>query len=138
MNSNKPSFPVFHYLQRLAQTHVYWVSDAIQSFHLLSSSSLPALNLSHHQGLPMSWHFTSRGQRIGAAALTSVFSMIIQGWFLLGLTDLISLKSNRFSKVFSSTTIWTHQLIVCCSAFFMIQLSHLYMTAGWILLNFDF
>ena len=33
------------------QTHVHWVSDAIQSSHPLSSPSPPALNLSQHQGL---------------------------------------------------------------------------------------
>ena len=33
------------------QTHVHWVSDAIQPSHLLLSPSPPALNLSQHQGL---------------------------------------------------------------------------------------
>ena len=33
------------------QTHVHWVSDAIQPSHPLSSPSLSALNLSQHQGL---------------------------------------------------------------------------------------
>ena len=33
------------------QTHVHWVSDAIQPSHPLSSPSPPALNLSQHQGL---------------------------------------------------------------------------------------
>ena len=32
------------------------------------------------------------------------------GWFPLGLTGLISLKSRGFSRVFSSTPIWKHQL----------------------------
>ena len=35
----------------LAQTHVHWVRDAIQSSCSLSSPSPPALNLSQHQGL---------------------------------------------------------------------------------------
>ena len=34
-----------------AQTHVHWVSDAIQPSHSLLSPSLPAFNLSQHQGL---------------------------------------------------------------------------------------
>ena len=34
-----------------AQTHVRWVSEAIQSSYPLSPSSLPALNLSQHHGL---------------------------------------------------------------------------------------
>ena len=43
--------PVLHYLPELAQTHVHWVSDAIQPSHPLSSPSPPAFSLSQHQGL---------------------------------------------------------------------------------------
>ena len=46
-----PGFPVHHYLLEFAQTHVHWVSEAIQRFHPLSLPSPPALNLSQHQGL---------------------------------------------------------------------------------------
>ena len=40
-----------------------------------------------------------------------VFSskLLIQGWFPLGLTGLISLQSKEFLRVFSRTTIWKHQ-----------------------------
>ena len=57
--------------------------------------------------LPMSQLFTSGSQSIGASA--SVLPVNIQGWFSLGLTDLISLLSKGLSSVFSSTTIWKHQ-----------------------------
>ena len=40
-----------HQLPEFTQTHVHWVSDAIEPFHPLSSPSPPALNLSQHQGL---------------------------------------------------------------------------------------
>ena len=50
-HASMPGFPVFHHLLELAQTHVHWVRDAIQSSHPLSSPSPPALNLSQHQGL---------------------------------------------------------------------------------------
>ena len=43
--------PVHHQLLELAQTHVHWIGDAIQPSHPLSSPSLPAFNLSQHQGL---------------------------------------------------------------------------------------
>ena len=46
-----PGFPVHHQLPELAQTHVHWVSDAIQPPHLLSSTTPPAFNVSQHQGL---------------------------------------------------------------------------------------
>ena len=40
-----------YHLPEFAQTHVHWVSDAIQPSHPLSSPSLPTFNLSQHQGL---------------------------------------------------------------------------------------
>ena len=50
MDCSTPGFPV-HQLLELTQTHVHWVSDAIQPSHPLSSPSPPAFNLSQHQGL---------------------------------------------------------------------------------------
>ena len=51
VDCNTPCFPVLHYLLEFAQTHVHWVSDAIQPSHPLSPSSPPAFDLSQHQGL---------------------------------------------------------------------------------------
>ena len=51
MNRSTPGLPVHHQLPEFTQTHVHWVSDAIQSSHPLSSPSPPALSLSQHQGL---------------------------------------------------------------------------------------
>ena len=99
-------FRVLHYLLKFAQIHVHWVGDdnhsssaALFSFYF---QSCPASRY-----LPMSWLFTSGGQSIGTS--TSVLPMNIQGWFPLGLIDLISLLSKRLSRVFSSTTILEHQ-----------------------------
>ena len=55
----------------------------------------------------MSQLFASGGQSIGAPA--SALLMKIQDWFPLGLTDLISLQSKGFSRVFSNTTAQKHQ-----------------------------
>ena len=44
-------FPLLHYLPKFAQTHVHWISDAIQPSHPLSPLSPPVFNLSQHQGL---------------------------------------------------------------------------------------
>ena len=49
MDCSTPGFPVHHQLPELAQTHVHRVGDAIQPSRPLSSLSLPAFNLSHHQ-----------------------------------------------------------------------------------------
>ena len=51
MNCNTPGFPVLHCLPEFAQTHVHWVSDAIQLSHPLSPPSPLILNLFQHQGL---------------------------------------------------------------------------------------
>ena len=71
--------------------------------------------------------FSSGGQSIGASALASILPMNIQSWFPLGLTGLISLQSKRLSRVFSSTT-FQKPSILPHSAFFLVQLSHLYVT----------
>ena len=51
MNRSTPGLPVHHQLQESTQTHVHWVSDAIQPSHPLLSPSLSAFNLSPNQGL---------------------------------------------------------------------------------------
>ena len=110
MDCSMPGFPVLHHLPELAQTHVHWVSDAIQTFHPLSSPSPPAINLPQHQSLFLKIHlFTSGGQSIGASASASVLPMNIWGWFLLGLTGWISLKSKWLLIVLSNTTVQKHQ-----------------------------
>ena len=79
----------------------------------ISSSVVPFF--SHLQSFPalwsfpMSWFFASGGQSIGASASASALPMNIQGWFPLGLTGLISLKSKGLSRVFSNTTVQKHQ-----------------------------
>ena len=47
MGCSSPGLPVYHQLVEFTQTHVHWVSDAIQPFHPPSSPSLPAFNLSN-------------------------------------------------------------------------------------------
>ena len=51
MDCSTPGFLVHYQLPELSQTHVHQVSDAIQPSHPLLSPSLPASNLSQHQGL---------------------------------------------------------------------------------------
>ena len=51
MDCSMPGLHVHHQHPELAQTHVHWVGDAFQPFNPLLSPSLPALNLSQHQGL---------------------------------------------------------------------------------------
>ena len=103
MDCSTPGFPVHHHLSEFAQTHVHWVSDAIQSSYpllplLLLPSVFPSIRL-----LP------SHGQSFGASASASVLPKNIQGWFPSGLTRLSSLLSKGLSRIFSSTTVWKGQ-----------------------------
>ena len=122
MDCSMSGFPILHYFLEFAQTHVHWLSDAISSsvapFSCLQS--FPASG-----SFPVSWLFTLGGQSIGASDSASVCSVNIQGRFPLGLTGMVSLLSKGLSRVFSSTTVWMH---LQHSTFFMVQLSHPYMT----------
>ena len=51
MDFHMPGFPIHHQFSELAQIHVHWVSDTIQTARPLSSHFPPAFNLSQHQGL---------------------------------------------------------------------------------------
>ena len=51
MNRSRPGLPVHHQLPEFTETHLHWVSDAIQPSHPLSSPSPPAPNPSQHQSL---------------------------------------------------------------------------------------
>ena len=116
MNCSTPGLHVHHQLLEFTQTHVHWVSDAIQPSHPLSSPSSPTFSLSQHQGLFKWINYASAGQSIGVSASTSVLPMNIQDWFPLGWTGWISLQSKGPSRVFSNTTVQKHQ-------FFSAQLS---------------
>ena len=76
----------------------------------------------------MSQLFASGDQSIGASTSTSVLPVNIQSSFPIGLAGLISLWSKGLLRVFSSTTVQKH--VIWLSAFFMVQLSHAYMTTG--------
>jgi len=101
----QPGFPVLYYLPELAQTHVHWVSDAIQPSHPLSSPSPPIFNLSQHQGL-FQW-VGSSNQVAKVSASASVLPKNTQDWSLEW-TGWISLQPKGLSRVFSNTTVQKH------------------------------
>ena len=115
MNCSMPGLPVHRQLLQFAQTHVHWVSDAIQPSYPLSSPS-PPQSFPASGSFQMSQFFTSGGQNIGVSASVSVFPMNTQDWFPSGWTGWISLQSRGLSRVFSNTTVQKHQ-------FFCTQLS---------------
>ena len=129
MDCSMPGSPVLHYLPEFAQIHVHWVSDAICYvilcyFLLLLPSVFPSIKV-----FLMSQLFPSGGWSIGASALASVLSVNIQDWFSFGVDwfDLLAVQGTLKSLI------QHHSLKVSIlrhSAFFMVQLSHPYMTTG--------
>ena len=106
--------------------HIHWAGDAIQPSHPLLPPS-PALSLFQYQGLfQCVGSLYQGGQSIGASA--SVLPMNIQGWFLLGLTGLISLLSKGLSSLLQHQNLKAS--IIRHSAFLMVQFSHPYVTIG--------
>ena len=73
----------------------------------------------------MSQFFAQGGQSIGVSTSASVLP--IQDRFPLGLIGLISFQSKELSRVLSNTTVQKHQFFGA-QLFFILQLSHSYMT----------
>ena len=107
----------------------------IQWWHPTISFSV--IRYSYHlQSSPATGHFLmsefiSVGQSIGVLDSASVLPKNIQDWFLLGWTSWISLQSKELSRVLSNTS--SKASILQCSGFFLVQLSHPYMTTGKII-----
>ena len=110
MDYSTPGFPVLHHLLELAQTHVHWISDAIQPSHPLSYPSLPTFNLSQHQCLFQGVSSSHQVAKVLEFQLQhQSFQVNIQDWSPLGWTVCISLQSKGLSRVFSNTTVQNHQ-----------------------------
>ena len=120
-----PGFPACHQFLELAQTQIHPVGDSIQPSHPLSSPSPPAFNLSQHQGLyPMSQFFTSGGQSIGISTSVEYSGLV---FFRMDWLDLLSVQGTLKSLLQHHSS---KASVLWCSAFFMVQLPHLYTTPG--------
>ena len=134
MDCGMPGFPVHHQLLDYYSNSCpssWWCHPTISSSVVPFSSHLQSFPASG--SFPMSQVFASGGQSIGVSA--SVLPMNIQDWFPLRLTGWISLQSKGLSRIFSDTTVQKHQhffivQLSLCSTFFIVQLSHPYMTTG--------
>ena len=107
MDCSIQCFPVLHFLPEFPQTHIHWVSDAIQPSHPLSPTSPSALSLSHIRVFSKESALGIRWPKFWSFSFRSVLSVNIQGWFPLGLTGVI-LLSRELSRVFSSITVQRH------------------------------
>ena len=112
---------------RVCSTHVHWVSGTIQPSHPLSPPSPPAFNLSQHQCL-FKWvnslHQVAKyWSFIFSISPSNEYSGLIS--FRIDWFDLLAVQGTLKSLLqhhSSETSVLWH------SAFFRVQLSHLYMT----------
>ena len=129
MNRSTPGLPIHHHLPEFTQTHVYRVSDAIQPFHPLSSPSPPAPNPSQHQGLfqwVTSWKVAWGGQSIGVSTSASNEHPGLVS-FRMDWLDLLAVQGTLKSLLQHNSS---KASILWSSEFFMVLLSHSYMTTG--------
>ena len=103
-----------------------WSHPTISSSDIHFSFCLQSF--SESESFAMSPFFASGGQSIGVSAAASVLPVNIQDWFPLGLTGWISLQSKGLSRVLQHHS--SKASVLRCSAFFIVQLSHQYMTTG--------
>ena len=129
VDCSTPGFPVHHQPLEPTQTHVHWVCEAIQFSSPLLSPSPPAFNLSQHQGL-FQWVSSSH-------QVAKILEFQLQHQSFQWTLRLISFRMNWLDlhavqgtlKSLFQYNSWKAS-ILRCSAFFIVQLSHLYMTTG--------
>ena len=129
MDCSRPGSPVPHYLPKFIQTHGHRVGDAIQPSHPLLLPCPPAFNLSQHQGLfqrVSSSHQVAKYWSFSfSIGPSNEYSGLIS--FRMDWLDLIAVQGTLKSLLQHHS--WK-ALVLWCSAFFLVQLSHMYMTAG--------
>ena len=103
------------------------IGSVIPSNHLILCRPCPQ-SFPASGPFQMSQLFASGGQRIEVSASTSVLLMNTQDWAPLGWTGWISVQSKGLSSLHQHHSSKTS--ILRCSAFFIVQLSHPYMTTG--------
>ena len=124
MDCSTPGVPVHHQLLELAQTHVHQIRDSILCRPLLLPSIFPSIRvfskeLALHIRWTKYWSFSFNMSPFND--YSGLISFRIDWLDLLAVQGTLeSLLQHHSSKV----------SIFQCSAFFMVQLSHLYMTTG--------
>ena len=101
-----------------------WYHPTISSSVIPFSSSLQSFPASG--SFPMGQFFASGGQSIGVSASASVLPVNIQDWFRMDWLDLLAVQGTLKSLLQHNSKALSLQR----SAFFVVQLSHWYMTTG--------
>ena len=129
MNCSRPGFPIHHQLPESTQTHVHWVGEAIQPSHPLSSP-YPLPSIFHSISVfsnksaflirwPKYWSFSFNISPSNEHPGLISFRM---DWL-----DLLAFQGTLKSLLQHNSS---KALILQHSAFFIVQLSHPYMTTG--------
>ena len=129
MDCSMPGFPIHPQLLKLAQTHVHRFGDDIPPSHSLSFPSPPAFNLSQYQDLFQRVSSSYQKAKYWSFSFSISSSNEYSGMisFRIDLFDLLAVQGTlkSFLQHHSSKA-----SILQCSAFFIVQLSHPYMTTG--------
>ena len=129
MDCNTPGFSVLHCLLELAQTHVHWVSDAIQPSRPLLSPPPPAFYLFQHLGIFQWVSFSHQVAKVRSFSFSispsngysGLISFRIDWLDLFAIQGILkSLLQHHSSK---ASVLW-------CSVFFIVRLSQPYTTTG--------
>ena len=129
MGCSMPGLLVHHQLLEFTQIHVHWVGDAIQPSHPLPNHSPLAFNLSQLRVFsnesvlrirwPVYWSFSF------SISPSNEYSGLIS--FRMDWLDLLAFQGTLKSLLQHHTS---KASILRCSAFFLVQLSHPYMSTG--------
>ena len=123
---NTPGCPVLHYFLELAQIHIHSVSDTIQPPHPLSSPSPPAFSLSQHQGL---FQWVGSSHQMAKVLELQLQHQSFQWIFRVDfLWEWLVWSCNPRDSQESSPTPQFKSINSSHSAFFIVQLSHPYVT----------
>ena len=128
MNCSTPGLPVLQHLPEFAQTHIHRVGDTIQPSHPLSPlllllSIFPSIKVFSTESTlcirwPKDWSFSF------SISSSCEYSGLIS--FRMDWLDLLAVQGTLKSLLQHHSS----KASILCSAFFMVQLSHLYMTTG--------
>ena len=131
MNCSMPGLPVLHQLPEFTQTHVHWVGDAMQCNHLILCCPLlspplifPSIRVFPNESIlhirwPKYWSFSF------SISPSNEYSCLIS--FRIDWFDLLAVQGTLKSLLQHHSS---KASILRRSAFFIVRLSHPYMTTG--------
>ena len=127
MDCSMPDFPLLYCLPEFPQTHVHWVSDAIQPSHPLSPSFPSTFNLFKHQSLFQCVSCSHQVPKYWSCSISpsKEYSGLIS--FKIYWFDLLAFQGTLKNLLQHHSS---KASVLQCSAFLTVQFSHLYMTNG--------